>query len=115
MPSESKVPAAAVSGDSGSGDALEEVTIDVQQIDAQESQDRPTSSMISQMDQEQEIQQQSVTATDEQQQNLHRATTAMSAAQSNNNEPSTPKQQKAAQSRSTTSYAQHRMHNITHH
>ena len=35
MPSESKVPAAAVIGSSGSsGDALEEVTIDVQQMDA---------------------------------------------------------------------------------
>ena len=68
MPSESQVPAAAVVGSSGSSsDALEEVTIDVQQIDAQEPQDRPTSSLMLQMEQEQETQKQSVTDNDEQQ------------------------------------------------
>ena len=96
MPSESKVPAAAVGSSSGSGDALEEVTIDVQQIDTQEPQDLSTSVM--QMEQaEQEPQSQSVTSNDVQQM-------TSAAARSNNNEPSTPQQK--APSRSTR-YAQH--------
>eukprot|EP00984_Skeletonema_dohrnii_P025157 scaffold14271_cov152-Skeletonema_dohrnii-CCMP3373.AAC.4 len=95
MPSECKVPAAAVEADISNDNAIEEVTIDVaqQQMDNAQQMNHPTDTQQHQLDDEEEQQNESNNDNDEQQ--SQRMTTMMPAAQSNNNEQSSTTQQEA--------------------
>eukprot|EP00984_Skeletonema_dohrnii_P017751 scaffold8149_cov130-Skeletonema_dohrnii-CCMP3373.AAC.1 len=93
MPSECKVPAAAVEADISNSNAIEEVTIDVaqQQIDNAQQMNHPTDVTQHQLGEEEEHQNESKNDNDEQQSQI--VTTMMPAAQSNNNQQSSTTQQ----------------------
>lgn len=104
MPSECKVPAAAVEADiSNDKAAIEEVTIDVQQqLDNAQQMNHPTDTQHQLLDEEEEQQNESNNDNDEQQ--SQRITTMMPAAQSNTNEQFSTTQQEA---QPTTPQPQH--------